>query len=100
MTRNPFISESLFKNSKHFQWQTDQLFLQLDQSKSEGCGSGSGGSGPFSVEVEEEAQKIYRFHIGYFHIALVDTEANHTSSHLKEILLDTLKQFNICGQHV
>ena len=31
-------------------------------------------------------------------LALVDTEANHTSSHLKEILLDTLKQFNISKQ--
>ena len=27
--------------------------------------------------------------------SLVDTKANHTSSHLKEILLNTLKQFNI-----
>ena len=33
-------------------------------------------------------------------LALVDTEANHTSSHLKEILLDTLKQFNISKQQV
>ena len=33
-------------------------------------------------------------------LVLVDTEANHTSSHLKEILLDTLKQFNICKQQV
>ena len=33
-------------------------------------------------------------------LALVDTEANHTSSHLKEILLDTLKQFNITKQQV
>ena len=31
-------------------------------------------------------------------LALVDTEANHTSSHMKEILLDTLKQFNISKQ--
>ena len=33
-------------------------------------------------------------------LALVDTEANHTSSYLKEILLDTLKQFNISKQQV
>ena len=33
-------------------------------------------------------------------MALVDTKANHTSSHLKEILLDTLKQFNISKQQV
>ena len=33
-------------------------------------------------------------------MALVDTEVNHTSSHLKEILLDTLKQFNISKQQV
>ena len=33
-------------------------------------------------------------------LALVDTEANHTSFHLKEISLDTLKQFNICKQQV
>ena len=33
-------------------------------------------------------------------LALVDTEANHTCSHLKEILLDTLKQFNISKQQV
>ena len=33
-------------------------------------------------------------------LALVDTEANHTSSHLKDILLDTLKQFNISKQQV
>ena len=33
-------------------------------------------------------------------LALVDTKANHTSSHLKEILLDTLKQFNISKQQV
>ena len=33
-------------------------------------------------------------------MALLDTEANHTSSHLKEILLDTLKQFNISEQQV
>jgi len=33
-------------------------------------------------------------------LALVDTEANYTSSHLKEILLDTLKQFNISKQQV
>ena len=33
-------------------------------------------------------------------LALVDTEANHTSSHLKAILLDTLKQFNISKQQV
>ena len=33
-------------------------------------------------------------------LALVDTEANHTRSHLKEILLDTLKQFNISKQQV
>ena len=33
-------------------------------------------------------------------LALIDTEANHTSSHLKEILLDTLKQFNISKQQV
>ena len=33
-------------------------------------------------------------------LALVDTEANHTSSHMKEILLDTLKQFNISKQQV
>ena len=32
--------------------------------------------------------------------ALVETEVNHTSSHLKEILLDTLKQFNISKQQV
>ena len=32
--------------------------------------------------------------------ALVDTEANHPSSHLKEILLDTLKQFSISKQQV
>ena len=57
-------------------------------SCNQGCGSG-----PFSVEAE--ARKIYRFR---FHIALVDTEANHTSSYLKEILLDTLKQFNISKQ--
>ena len=31
-------------------------------------------------------------------LALVDTEANHTRSHLKEILLDTLKQFNTSKQ--
>ena len=31
-------------------------------------------------------------------LALADTEANNTSSHLKEILLDTLKQFNISKQ--
>ena len=64
------------------------------------AGSGSGGSRPFCVEVE--ARKIYRFrfHIGYFHIAFVDTEANHTSSDLKEILLDTSKQFSISKQQV
>ena len=63
----------------------------------QGCGSG-----PFCVEAEAEAkaQKIYRLHISYFHIAVVDTEANHTSSHLKEILLDTLKQYNISKQQV
>ena len=61
------------------------------------AGSRSGGSGPFCVEVEVEARKIYCF---CFHIALVDTEANCTSSHLKEILLDTLKQFNISKQQV
>ena len=33
-------------------------------------------------------------------LALVDTEANYTSSHLKEILFDTLKQFNISKQQV
>ena len=33
-------------------------------------------------------------------LGLVDTEANHTSSHLKEILLDTLKQFNMSNQQV
>ena len=33
-------------------------------------------------------------------LALVDTEANHTSSHLKEILLDTLKRLNISKQQV
>ena len=33
-------------------------------------------------------------------LALVDTKANHTSSRLKEILLDTLKQFNISKQQV
>ena len=33
-------------------------------------------------------------------LTLVDTKANHTSSHLKEILLDTLKQFNISKQQV
>ena len=33
-------------------------------------------------------------------LLLVDTEANHTSSHLKEILLDTLEQFNISKQQV
>ena len=33
-------------------------------------------------------------------LALVETETNHTSSHLKEILLDTLKQFNISKQQV
>ena len=33
-------------------------------------------------------------------LTLVDTEANHTSFHLKEILLDTLKQFNISKQQV
>ena len=33
-------------------------------------------------------------------LVLVDTKANHTSSHLKEILLDTLKQFNISKQQV
>ena len=33
-------------------------------------------------------------------LALVDIEANYTSSHLKEILLDTLKQFNISKQEV
>ena len=33
-------------------------------------------------------------------LALVDTKANRTSSHLKEILLDTLKQFNISKQQV
>ena len=33
-------------------------------------------------------------------LALVDTEANHTNSHLKEIFLDTLKQFNISKQQV
>ena len=32
--------------------------------------------------------------------ALVNTVANYTSSHLKEILLDTLKQFNISKQQV
>ena len=52
------------------------------------------------MEAEAEAPKIYRFQIGYFHVALVDTEANHTSSHLKEILLDTLKQFNVSKQQV
>ena len=33
-------------------------------------------------------------------LALVVTEANHTSSHLKEILLNTFKQFNISKQQV
>ena len=33
-------------------------------------------------------------------LALVDTETNHTNSHLKEMLLDTLKQFNISKQQV
>ena len=33
-------------------------------------------------------------------LALVDTEANHTSSDLKEKLLDTLKQFNMSKQQV
>ena len=33
-------------------------------------------------------------------LALVDTEANHTSSILKKILLETLKQFNISKQQV
>ena len=33
-------------------------------------------------------------------LALVDTEDNHTSSHLKEILLDTLKQFNTSKRQV
>ena len=33
-------------------------------------------------------------------LALVDTEANHTSSHLKEILLDTLKQLITSKQQV
>ena len=33
-------------------------------------------------------------------LSLVDIEANHTSSHLKEILLYTLKQFNISKQQV
>ena len=33
-------------------------------------------------------------------LALLDTEANHTSSHLKEMLLDTLKQFNISKQQI
>ena len=33
-------------------------------------------------------------------LALVDTEANHTSSHSKEILLDTLKQFSISKQQI
>ena len=33
-------------------------------------------------------------------MASVDTEANYSSSHLKEILLDTLKQFNISKQQV
>ena len=33
-------------------------------------------------------------------LALVDTEANNTSFHLKELLLDTLKQFNIGKQQV
>ena len=33
-------------------------------------------------------------------LVFVDTEVNHTSSHLKEILLDTLKQFNISKQQV
>ena len=33
-------------------------------------------------------------------LALVDTVANHTSSHLKKILSDTLKQLNISKQQV
>ena len=33
-------------------------------------------------------------------LALVDTEANHTSAHLKEILLKTMKEFSITKQQV
>ena len=33
-------------------------------------------------------------------LALVDTEANHTSAHLKEILLKTMKEFSIAKQQV
>ena len=33
-------------------------------------------------------------------LSLVDTKTNHASSHLKEILLDTLKQFNLSKQQV
>ena len=37
---------------------------QVAVRDNQGCRSGSGGNGTFSVEVEAEAQKIHRFHIG------------------------------------
>jgi len=33
-------------------------------------------------------------------LAMIDSEANHTSLPVKEILLDTLKQFNISEEQV